>query len=263
MRRPSRLYHRLLVLYPPAFRSEFEEPMIQMVADRMDAEGSTARLWTNVFADLFRTVVSEHFRTLVGSLRARPFPFWGLLLVVGAVFGGVVAAVGASAGGFARASGGAAESHVWLLVAYAAVLVAFAASFVVRGEKSSQLIKLGIVVFAVGQLSVIAHEAHLLGIAMAVPSMGAASAFPVMVGAGAIAAGMSESVTWSRPQIWATIGVVVFPLVLAFGAYPAVVAATGSEVSADLVFKAGYMATWVLVGATFVLAKPPGPQKET
>ncbi len=260
MRRQTALYRRLLAIYPSRFRSDYEELMTQMVVDRINMEGSTPRLWMHLIADLLKSALNEHLRSLMGSLRARPISLSASLLVMGAVLGSVVAVSGALSGGFDTGSNGGTESSVWLVVAYSIILLAFTGSLALRGLRGSPLIKLGIVLFAVGQLSVIIHEAHLVNMALPVPTMGAVSAFPVMLGAAAIAAGMSESPNWSRTHVWSTLAVVIVPLVMALGAYPAVLNATGSEISAGLLFRAGYMIIWALVGATFVLARPPSPQ---
>ncbi len=264
MRKEVALYRKLLVLYPSGFRSGYEEPMTQMVIDQINSEGSNPLLWIHLIADLFRSAIKEHVRTLLGSMRAKPAPLWGLLLVAGGVFGFVVAAIGALGGGFATGSGSSIGSSMWLLVSYVLVLFAFTASVLVVEVKGSPLVGFGTLLMAVGQLSVIAHEVQVLNPGFILPSMGAASAFPVMLGAGLVAAGMSESTAWSKSHMWPLLVIALYPLVLVFGAYPIAVQATGSEVSADLVFKAGYMIAWAAVGAAFLLANPPNPhaQKE-
>ena len=257
MRRKMAIYRKLLIIYPSGFRSEYEEPMTQMVIDRIASEGSSPLFWMHLIADAFKSALQEHVKSLVDSLRAKPIPLWALLLVLGAVFGSAVAAVGAVNGGFDHAS---TESSVWLLVSYAIVLLAFTASVLSVGVKRSPLVGLGTFLVAAGQLSVISHEAQIINVELALPSMGAASAFPVMLGAALVAVGMSESTKWATSHMWSAAVVAAYPLILVFGGYPIVVRATGSEVAADLVFKAGYMIAWVMVGGALLLANPPNPQ---
>lgn len=258
--RRTKLYRMLLGVYPARFRSEFEEVMTQMVLDRVEAEGSSARLWMHLFADLFRSALAERLRHLWRSLRAKPLPLGGLLLAGGAALGGATATVGALGGGLVPGPSGPAESSVWLVVAYGIILLALLGSVVAVGPRTPPLIGFGTLLVAVGQLSVMSHEVQVMNVELSWPSMGAASAFPLMLGAAVIAVGMSKSSKWSKVHAWSMLAVAVYPLVLVFGAYPVVVHATGSEVSADLLFKAGYMIVWVLVGAAFLLVTSPSPQ---
>jgi len=260
MRRQIAFYRKLLIIYPPGFRSDYEEPMTQMVIDRIDSEGSSLLFWVHLVADAFKSAVRQHLQSLLGFLRAKPIPVWPLLLTIGSVFGCAVAAIGMFNGGFDHASAGPAESSVWLIVSYAVVLLAFTASVLRVGVKGSPLVGLGTLLVAVGHLSVISYETQLLNFDWSLPSMGAASAFPVMLGAALVAVGMSESTEWANSHMWSTAAVAVYPLVLIFGAYPIAVQATGSQVAADLVFKAGYMVAWVVVGGSFLLTNPTNPQ---
>lgn len=262
MRRQVAFYRKLLLVYPPGFRSEFEEPMTQMVIDRIDSEGASPLLWAHLVGDAFRSALHQHVRNLADSLRPKPTPYWALLLTVSAALGCVVAAAGAFNGGFDRTAADPAESSVWLVVSYAIVLMAFTASVVRVGLKGSPLLAVGTILVAIGQLSVISHETQTMNAGLQLPTLGPASAFPVMLGAGLVAAGMSESTKWASSHMWSTALVAIYPLVLVFGAYPFAVQATGSEVAADLVFKAGFMMTWVVVGGAFLIANPPNPHAQ-
>lgn len=259
MRRQVAFYRKLLLVYPPSFRSDFEEPMTRMVIDRIDSEGSTPLFWAHLVGDTFRSALHQHARNLADSLRSKPTPYWALLLTVSAALGCAVAAVGAFNGGFDRTAAGPVESSVWLVVSYAIILLAFTASVVRVGLKGSPLLGVGTILVAIGQLSVISHETQVINADLSMPTLGPASAFPVVLGAGMLAAGMSESTKWASSHMWSTALVAVYPLVLVFGAYPFAVQATGSEVAADLVFKAGFMIAWVVVGGAFLLANPPNP----
>ena len=64
----SKLYRRLLALYPAEFRDEFGEQMRQDFDDRQRHE-PTARLVWDVARDLFTTAPQEHFAMLMQDLR--------------------------------------------------------------------------------------------------------------------------------------------------------------------------------------------------
>jgi hypothetical protein len=259
MRRQVAFYRKLLLVYPPSFRSTFGEPMTQMVIDRIDSEGSTPLFWAHLVADGLRTALHQHMRSLAESMRSKPMPYWALLLTLGAALGCVVGAVGALNGGFDGAAAGTAESSVWLLASYAIVLLAFTASVIRVGLNGSPLLGVGTILVIIGQLSVISYEAQVMNPDLQFPTLGPASAFPVMLGAGLVAAGMSGSTKWARSHMGSTALVALYPLVLVFGASPFAVEVTGSEVAADLAFKAGFMMAWLIVGGSFLLANPPNP----
>ena len=248
-----RLYRLLLRAYPGSFRTEYQEPMIQMYADQRRDEGSSARLWFRLLSDLARSVAIEHGRRFAAMLgRRRQLP-WGTVILVGALTGAATAVSGARTGGFDRGvPGSLAESTALLVAANFLVIAAFTGAVLSGRVKRSPQMNAGLGLMLMGQLSVIGHELGILTGA-SVPSLGAASAFPVMLGSGLVAAAMWESTEWSRWHAVATTGFLVFPFTLIFGAYPVVVSAMGSEVAADLVFKAGHMVLWALVGIAFAL----------
>ena len=249
-----RLYRLLLKAYPPSFRKEYEEPMVQMLADQARDEGWSAPFALRIISDLVRSLAVEHGRRLTTVfVRRRQLP-WGVALLLGSLAGAATAVSGARAGGFHRGvPGPLADSTTLLVVANLLVIVAFTgAVLTARGQRSAQM-SIGLTLMLIGQVSVAAHEVGTLTGA-SVPSLGAASAFPVMLGAGLIAAAMWESAEWSRWHAAATTGFLLFPMTLVFGAYPSVVSAMGSEVAADLLFKAGHMVAWALVGLTFAFA---------
>jgi hypothetical protein len=94
----ARIYRRLLAVYPPEFRSRYEDEMVQLFVDQLrDAEtvaaaDGTARTWLRAIRDLVVTALSERARTgrTVGhSLPAGPSGSSRLLGLLG-ILGGVL-----------------------------------------------------------------------------------------------------------------------------------------------------------------------------
>jgi hypothetical protein len=81
--RSSRLYTRLLELYPPSFLQQHRAEMLQNFADLEDATDSKARLWLLMGKDLAISLVAQFFRTRLGRYVSSAFVVWMLLFVMG------------------------------------------------------------------------------------------------------------------------------------------------------------------------------------
>jgi hypothetical protein len=69
----ERLYRSLLVVYPREYRSEYAEPMTQLLRDRLRDEGGggrTAVVWINIGLDLIRTALAERKVTTMDTFKA-------------------------------------------------------------------------------------------------------------------------------------------------------------------------------------------------
>ncbi len=79
--RHGRVYRALLVVYPASFRTEYAEPMTQLVVDRLRHDGGgprTALVWIQVLADLAKTALSEHMEM---TMTAWKTGWWRILAV--------------------------------------------------------------------------------------------------------------------------------------------------------------------------------------
>jgi hypothetical protein len=61
------MYRRLLVLYPPSFRRDYGEAMVQLFGDRVRDRGR-ARAWAGVLPDLLRTIPKERIEAVMTHL---------------------------------------------------------------------------------------------------------------------------------------------------------------------------------------------------
>jgi hypothetical protein len=98
----ERVYHRLLALYPAAFRDQFAADMVQLFGDqlrdarRAGAPAGSFRLWINAAPDLFMTAFSEQLRrnrTMAHSLTVAPSITTRALGMAG-VIGGLILLAG-------------------------------------------------------------------------------------------------------------------------------------------------------------------------
>jgi hypothetical protein len=99
---PIRIYRRLLVLYPAAFRARYGDEMVQLFGDQWrdaqhgDGSGGTARTWLRTIRDLIVTAAAEHLtggrdrtqRTMPPSASSRLLGIFGIVggLVLVAAF---------------------------------------------------------------------------------------------------------------------------------------------------------------------------------
>ena len=95
---PARLYRRLLVVYPSAFRARYADEMVQLFEDqlrdvrRSGAPGGSGRAWLRALRDLAIAAATEHARrdrTLAHSLATAPSNSSRALGLVG-IIGGLV-----------------------------------------------------------------------------------------------------------------------------------------------------------------------------
>jgi len=117
------IYERLMVLYPPAFRSRFGGEVLQFIRDER-ASGRRVR-WTRVYADLVRSVVVQ--RTKEDGMRMKGAV---IAFVVVGVVGGTLAIVGTDGGYTGFMVTGA-------LIVFLGVLFAIA-TLVSRGGKGAE-----------------------------------------------------------------------------------------------------------------------------
>lgn len=253
----TKIYRGLLLVYPPSYRRDYEQPMMQMVVDllREDARGLGAgRLWLHLFADLFRSAFVEHGRVLSEWVRVRPQRAWGALLAIGALIGAVAAGSLAATTAQGSAVG---RSSLWFTAAYAMILVGFLGVFLVRRKKGSGLLLAGVVLTTVAHLPVITYE-FALSTGRTFPARAAeASGFLIMAGVGLVGMGMKETSQWSRVASRSTLVVLLYPLTLVFGYTALVNAVGGAQLTADFLFRGGYFLSWVVLGLAVIRQKAP------
>ena len=81
--RSSRLYARLLGLYPPAFLQRHRAEMLQNFADLEDAATSKAALWLMIGKDLMMSLVSHFIASRLGHYVFAVLAAWMLFFAVG------------------------------------------------------------------------------------------------------------------------------------------------------------------------------------
>jgi len=81
--RSSRLYARLLELYPPAFLQRHRAEMLQNFADLEDAATSKAALWLLIGKDLTMSLISHFFASRLGHYVIAVLAVWILLFAIG------------------------------------------------------------------------------------------------------------------------------------------------------------------------------------
>lgn len=85
------IYHRLVVIYPPSFKDEYAQHMVQVFRDRsLDTyrhQGVTGmpRIWAETLIDLIKTVSEEHLQRGVTMTRDTFIRLSGWALIVGVV----------------------------------------------------------------------------------------------------------------------------------------------------------------------------------
>ena len=86
----ARAYRALTRVYPPAFRREYAEPMVQLFADRARRDG-TGRAWIRALRDLSVSAPNQYWET---AMRASPQTRLVLAAIVTSVAAGVFLLVG-------------------------------------------------------------------------------------------------------------------------------------------------------------------------
>jgi len=87
------VYERALLLYPPGFRREYREQMLQTLRDaHHDRKAQYVRFWLKAYFDLVRSPYTEHMMTLRTEVLKQPILFHALSLgLILTLLGGVAA----------------------------------------------------------------------------------------------------------------------------------------------------------------------------
>jgi hypothetical protein len=87
------VYERALVLYPPRFRRQYRDQMLQTLRDAHDdRKSASVRFWLHAYFDLVRSAFTEHRMTLRTELLQQPVLVHALSLgLILTVLGGVAA----------------------------------------------------------------------------------------------------------------------------------------------------------------------------
>ena len=86
--RSSRLYARLLELYPPSFLQRHRAEMLQNFVDLEGAAESRAKLWLLIGEDLVMSLIAQFFVSRLGRYVIAVVVTWILIFVVGYFFFG-------------------------------------------------------------------------------------------------------------------------------------------------------------------------------
>ena len=88
------VYERAFLLYPPQFRREYRDQMLQTLRDaHRDRKAQYTRFWLNAYFDLVRSAYTEHMKTLRTEVLKQPVLFHALSLGLILTLHGGVAAV--------------------------------------------------------------------------------------------------------------------------------------------------------------------------
>ena len=87
------VYERALVLYPPRFRSQYRDQMLQALRDAHDdRKTNTVRFWLSAYFDLVRSACAEHMMTLRTKVFKQPVLVHALSLgLILTLLGGIAA----------------------------------------------------------------------------------------------------------------------------------------------------------------------------